>query len=638
MRIIVFLFLVLFCASSAFSQNYVTDKTASKKALEAFSEFAQARDRGDTATARQALLKAISIEPHFIDAYYRLGELDNIEGNFDRSIAELSHVLEMSDSYNSKTYYLYGMDCWQLNRYDSATQAFKKYLTFKEPSHSLRVLAQQCLQNTQFAEVAIKNPVPFDPINLGDSINSNNNPNYMEYLPTLTVDGKTLVFTRRYRGHEDFYMSKKVNGVWRKATPIDALNTENNQGAESISADGNYFFFTGCDRPVGYGDCDIYYSYKQNDGTWSKPQNIGEPINTPSWESQPSISPDGKDLYFASTRKGGKGNSDIWVSHLNNNQWGDPVDLDSNINTPFDEVSPFIAPDNQTLYFSSNGHPGMGGQDIFFSKKDTAGHWGKPVNLGYPINTKANDADLIVDSKGDLAYFASNRDDKYGNIHLYSFKLYPAARPTPVTYVKGLVYDARNQNSLIANLQLIDLSTGKVIMNVSSDPMDGSYLMCIPTGRDYAMDATAAGYLFFSENFSLKNDTDVDHPYELNVPLKHIDVGSTMVLKNIFFETNKYNLKPESHTELDKLIDLMRNNPSIKIEISGHTDTQGTPQYNQTLSEERAKAVNDYLVQNGIDQVRLTYKGYGETKPITTNDTEEGRAQNRRTEITIIAT
>jgi outer membrane protein OmpA-like peptidoglycan-associated protein len=429
-----------------------------------------------------------------------------------------------------------------------------------------------------------------------------------------------------------------VNGVWRKAVPIDALNTANNQGAECISADGNYLFFTGCSWPDGYGDCDLYYSYRKNDGTWSKPVNMGEPINTPGWESQPSISPDGKDLYFTSHRNGGKGGEDIWVSHLVNNQWQDPVDLDTNINTPYDEVSPFIAPDNQTLYFSSSGHPGMGGLDIFYSKKDSNGHWGKPVNLGYPINTRGDDQDLIVNSKGNLAYFSSDRDSKDGNTHLYTFYLYPAARPTPITYVKGLVYDARNQKSLIANLQLVDLKSGKAIMDVESDPLDGSYLICIPTGKDYAMEASAAGYLFFSENFSLKNDTDVEHPFELNVPMKHIDVGSTMVLKNIFFETNKYDLKPESHTELDKLIDLMTNNPSLKIEISGHTDDQGTAQYNQTLSEQRAKAVNDYLVKHGIDQGRLTFKGYGQTKPVATNDTEEGRAQNRRTEITIVAT
>lgn len=632
MRTVDILILFLFCSLSAFSQNYVTDKTASKKALDAFSEFNAAVQKSDTAAERKALLKAIAIEPTFIDAWYRLGELDNIVGNYDRSIDELSHVIGLNDSYRSKTYYLYGMDSWALNRYDSSAEALKRYLTFKDPSHSLRMLANQALQNAQFAALAIKHPVPFNPVSLGDSIND---PNSMQYLPTLTVDEKTLIFTRQFKGHEDFYISKKINGKWSKAVPIEALNTANNQGAESISADGNYIFFAACSRPDGYGDCDLYYSYKQGDGSWSKPQNIGDPINTTSWESQPSISPDGKDLYFASGRKGGRGNEDIWVSHLTNNQWGEPVDLDSTINTQFDEHSPFIAPDNQTLYFASNGHPGMGGFDIFFSRKDSNGHWGKPVNLGYPINTKGNDDCLIVNSKGNLAYFSSNRNDKNGNAHLYTFELYDAARPTAVTYVKGQVYDAKSKNSLIANLQLIDLKSGKPVMNVTSAP-DGSYLICIPTGKSYAMDAMASGYLFFSENFSPKNN-DVDHPYELNIPLKHIDVGSSVVLKNIFFETNKYNLKPESYPELDKMADLMKNNPTLKVEISGHTDNQGTQQYNQTLSEQRAKAVNDYLVKQGIDQTRLTYKGYGQTKPIATNDTDEGRAQNRRTEFTIMA-
>ncbi|MFI5135733.1 MAG: OmpA family protein, partial [Chitinophagales bacterium] len=274
--------------------------------------------------------------------------------------------------------------------------------------------------------------------------------------------------------------------------------------------------------------------------------------------------------------------------------------------------------------------------DIFIARKKPDGTWTTPKNIGYPINTKADENSLVVSLNGQHAYFASDRlsDDK--NFDLYYFDLYKEAQPLSTTFLKGIVTDAETSTPVAAEVDLIDLETGNVIGESHADPVDGSYLVSIPNGKDYALNASAKGYLFYSENFSLKNHP-AEKPFLLNVEMKPITAGASMILHNIFFETDSYVLKDESKVELNKLVDLLNQNPSLKILIGGHTDNQGSDQHNQTLSENRAKAVYDYLISNGITASRLSYKGFGETKPIATNDTDEGRAQNRRTEFTVVS-
>ncbi|MEZ5083299.1 MAG: OmpA family protein [Bacteroidales bacterium] len=325
------------------------------------------------------------------------------------------------------------------------------------------------------------------------------------------------------------------------------------------------------------------------------------------------------------------------MTYLNDKgDWSVPEMLPETINTKGYEGSVFIHPDNQTLYFSSDGHVGMGGMDIYFSRKDSLGRWGWPVNLGYPINTHKDENSILINAGGDLAMFASDRKTGYGALDLYSFELYEEARPQFVTYFKGIVFDEGTKSKLKARFELTDLKTGEVAITSFSNAGNGEFLVCIPTDKNYALTVSCDGYLFFSENFGISGTNTTQDPFLKDIPLKRIKAGEKVVMKNIFFETDKFELKESSKVELNKLIEFLNNNPTVKIEIGGHTDNVGSPEYNLELSLNRAKAVNDFLVERGIDQLRILYKGYGETNPIDSNETEEGRANNRRTEFKVI--
>ncbi|MGE5425237.1 MAG: OmpA family protein, partial [Syntrophothermus sp.] len=436
---------------------------------------------------------------------------------------------------------------------------------------------------------------------------------------------------------EDFYLSLKCDTTWCKAKNLGGpINTSGNEGAIFISPDGTYLFFAACNREDGFGSCDIYGARKEGDH-WSIPQNLGPVVNTPSWDSQPSFSSDGKTLYFASKRPGGKGSSDIWKTELQpDGSWTPPVNLGDSINTNLEEMAPFIHPDDQTLYFSSKGHQGLGGMDLFYSRKDVNGNWGKPKNLGYPINSYSDEITLVVKPSGDIAYISSDKLGGKGKQDIYSFPLYQEAQPHQATYFKGVVFDKKTKERLQAVFELIDIASGKTVTKSVSDPMTGEFLLSLPTGRDYALNVSKPDYLFYSDNFSLSGYNSQAKPYIRDIPLQRIQVGEKVVLRNIFFDTDKFTLKTESVIELDKLVTLLKANPALKIEISGHTDNQGGAGYNLTLSKNRAKAVYDYLISKGINTERLTYQGYGMTQPVDVNTTEEGRANNRRTEFKVM--
>jgi len=360
---------------------------------------------------------------------------------------------------------------------------------------------------------------------------------------------------------------------------------------------------------------------------------MGSPINTRDWESQPSLSADKQTLYFA--RETADAGSEIFMSKLQpNGKWGYPERLDSNINTPGRETTPFIHPDNQTLYFSSNGHPGFGDMDIFYSRRQPDGSWGPAINLGYPINTVDEDASLIVAADGKTAYFASDRSDSRGQRDIYSFELYPEARPLKTLFVRGFVYDAKTKRRLVANIETTDLATGQTVATIRTDKI-GNYMMPLPIGKDYAFTVNRKGYLFYSDNFSLKNVAP-DSFFVREIGLQPLDTSATIILHNIFFDSRQFTLKPASEVELNRLVTLLKDNPTLITEISGHTDDIGNDKDNQLLSERRAKAVVKYLVDKGIAPERLQAVGYGETKPVEENNSEAGRAANRRTEFKIL--
>jgi outer membrane protein OmpA-like peptidoglycan-associated protein len=488
----------------------------------------------------------------------------------------------------------------------------------------------------------MKNPVPFNPVNLGSSINTNDD----EYWPSITADGQTFMFTRQSsktevqspfgQSQEDFYISYYSDNAWQKAINAGApLNTAQNEGAQTLSSNGDYMFFTACDRPDGLGSCDIYFSAFIN-GKWSQPSNLGPPVNTPYWETQPSISADGKTLFFSSSRPGGFGGKDLWFSTLNdNNLWMNPINLGKTINTPGDDMSPFIHFDGKTLYFASDGRVGMGGFDIYVTRMINDSTWTEPQNLGYPINTYNDEMGLIIESNGQKAYFSAIRDKIIGK-DIFSFDLYESARPNPVSYLKGKVQDKVTGKLLNADYELINLSTNKVtIKNTTDDAC--KFLVCLPSGYNYGINVNKPGYLFYSENFALEGEHTVVKPYIKLINMSPIKVGEKMELTNVFYEIDSWELKKESTLELNTLSSLISDNKDITIEIGGHTDSTGSSEYNMILSEKRALSVVNYLISKGISPDRLKYKGYGDTLPVSDNTTVEGRRQNRRTEAKIIA-
>jgi outer membrane protein OmpA-like peptidoglycan-associated protein len=309
--------------------------------------------------------------------------------------------------------------------------------------------------------------------------------------------------------------------------------------------------------------------------------------------------------------------------------------LGDSVNTPGNEMSPFIHSDGKTLYFASDYWPGMGGYDIFYCHQKNDSVWSSPQNIGYPINSHKDEQGLVVDASGLNAYYSSDRPGSKG-MDIYSFELYKNARPNPVSYIKGKVVDEDTGLPVCAKVELIDLDNSKSVIKGESCWEKGEFLMCLPLGKEYAFNISKEGYLFYSDNFKLREITNIIDPYILDIKLKKIKIGSSVVLRNIFFNTGSFELLPESKIELQKLIDFLNLNKSLIIEIGGHTDNVGRADLNLKLSESRAKEVYKYLMSQNIDPARMKYMGYGLTMPVGPNDTPEGRALNRRTEFRII--
>ena len=623
------LFLFLYLPLSAQERQY---STTNEQAIKYYALSGQSLDEHMYDDAIAQLLKAIDEDHKFIEAHARLADVYRQRWGYKDAADQYRQVLKLNPDFNEFVYFKLA-DCEiHLGAYADSKQHLEKYRTFTDLSPQNIFLTQKLLKDCDFSLDALQHPVPFKPVNMGAEINTGND----EYFPAITADEKTLIFTRKIDNNEDFYKSNKVDGKWQTATPLsDKINSIYNEGALSLSQDGKVLFFTGCNRPDGLGRCDIYISQKKGN-TWSTPFDISPPVNTPGWESQPSISSDGRTLYFVSNRKGGYGGYDIWKSNLTDKGWSEPENLGPNINTMFDEQSPFIHPDDSTLYFCSNGWPGMGGKDLFVSRLGKDGKWQTPENLGYPINSSGDENGLTLTANGSYAFFSSNNLNGSGGFDIYTFELPAHLRPHMVTYVKGTVRDAKTKQPLESAVEIIDLEKNAPVYQDYSSEDKGDFLATITTGKDYGLNISKDGYLFYSANFSLIGRVDKD-PFNIDVLLQPIEVGNKVILKNIFFDTNKWDLKDQSKTELKKLIDFLTLNPTIHVEISGHTDNVGTHQSNQTLSENRAKSVYQYLIANGINAARLMFKGYGEMQPIALNDNDEDRSRNRRTEFKIIA-
>jgi outer membrane protein OmpA-like peptidoglycan-associated protein len=626
-------FIILSVASA--NAQYDPEKV-SKKAQQLFEQaYAIAQD-GDFNKSIGVLKEAVKIDPGFLEAYLSIAGLYSEQKNYSSAIEYYEKARSM-DSAWFKDYNLpYSINLAGNGQFQQALEAVNKFLTTPNLNEQSLKAGTWRKKTYQFAlDYASQHPTgnyQFKLQNMGDSINGDQ----LEYWPTLTIDGQEMIFTRRVNGNEDFFGSRRENGHWTTAKRLTGdINSNMNEGAQNISQDGQWLIFTGCNFPNGLGSCDLYISYLTPEG-WSSPENLRSPINSEAKETAPSLSPDKHDLYFASSRLGGYGGSDIYVSHhLPNGRWSEPENLGPEVNTIGEENCPFIHADNQTLYFTSSGHLGYGGSDLFLVKKEPNKKWSKAINLGYPINTIENEGTLVIAADGRTAYYTSDRGDSKGGLDIYTFELRDELRPARTLWVKGKVFDQKTSKGLPSAIALTDLNTREVLSKVQTDE-SGNYLVTLPVGKDYAFNVNRKGYLFYSENFTLSGKIP-DSTYNIDIPLQPIEANASIVLKNIFFDINKYELKPESTVELDNLFDLLRDNPSVKIEIRGHTDNVGKASDNMTLSNNRAQAVVKYLVSKGIEQKRLSFKGYGATQPVADNKTEEGRAKNRRTEVRVIS-
>ena len=607
-----------------------------KKAKQQYAQAMERVEDGNLPSAAGMLLQAVQTDPGYVDAWLALGSLYGHLKSYPKSIEYFEKAFAIDTAYTLDYKMQYSIQLAGNGEFGRALNAINELLTKKPPKNPTSLeSAQKRKRSYEFAvEYAGKNAgmnYVFAPRNLGPEVNTAES----EYFPSLTIDGSELIFTRRVREiNEDFYYSRSGIGKWETAVPIVSVNTPQSEAGQQVSQDGKWLVFTANNRRDGYGNFDLYISFLEPAG-WSQPQNLGPKINSEWWESQPCLSPDKKELYFASRRYGGYGGIDIYVARLQSNgTWSEPENLGAGINTPGDDQCPLIHADNQTLYFVSNGWPGYGGNDLFLVRRGPNGTWTKPENLGYPINTIHDEGTLYVTADGLKAYYASDRSDSRGGHDIYEFELPEYARPVRTLWVRGKVTDFVNGNGIQSALELIDLSTQQRINLVHTDPA-GNYLVTLPVGKDYAFNVNKKGYLFFSDQFLLA-DRAPDSTYVKNIVLQPLAKDATVVLRNVFFDVNKYELKPESQVELDRLVQLLQENPTLKIEISGHTDNVGKPSDNLTLSNNRAKAVVNYLLGKQIAPGRLLAKGYGESQPIATNETEEGRAQNRRTEVKIL--
>lgn len=598
------------------------------------------RYQGEDAKAISMLNEILSKDSTHKTAYHMLAEIldeQKKDEELNSLYAKASRII--GDPYPEFTL-LYGNTLYAAGKMKEARQEYEKAIKNPKLADNHNKFAMRMLEKCKVSERLKSKPVPFSPENMGSAVNSE----FDEYLPSFSVDRSVMFITRKLpagvdpvttkeRTNEDFYFCERQgDGSWSQARPVTSLNTNDNEGAHCLSADGQTLVFTACQRFDTYGTCDLYISTR-NGNYWTTPRNMGPLVNSALWDSQPSLSPDGKTVYFASRRQGGKGGTDIWYAQLNQaGVWMQPVNLGDTINTSENEISPFLHPDGVTLYFASKGHPGVGNYDIFMSRK-VNGKWTPPVNLGYPINTEKDEMSLIVDATGKTAYYASVRDGGYGKQDIYSFELYPDVRAGVVTWIKGHITDSVTKKNLPATAELYHIQSGTLLYSGNADAL-GNFLACFHQNGDFAVNVTHPGYLIYSDHFTVIGDYGKT-PFVKEIPLRPLAKGASMNLRNIYFDTDSYTLKPESGFELNKLYQFLKTNPRVTVSIIGHTDNQGSDAHNLTLSKNRADVVVKYLTEKGIAPARMTSDGKGAGKPIADNGNEEGRALNRRTEILI---
>ncbi len=614
--------------------------TKNKKAIEAYVEADNYRVHGQYKEAIDLLNLAIEKDRAFFEAYLRLGVTYKATRNYKKANEAFEKGLTYTPELRwQKVFWVeLGENNLKLGDYRKVIGYLDQYLQNETINKAKIDQAALWKRSAEFAMKNINTEVKYQLHQLSDTVNRFP----MQYFPVITGDQQEMIFTRRIgfrdEDDEDLVISRKsASGKWESPTSVSPnINSRFNEGTCSISADGRQLIFTSCQGRRGFGNCDLFMSVKTGE-EWSIPLNLGPAINSGAWESQPSLSADGRVLYFVSDRRGGVGSRDIYVSYKSDDgRWSKAMNMGKVINTPYDEISPFIHANDRTLFFASTGRPGFGGYDIFRSEKEDS-VWTEPVNFGYPINNQEDQFSMFITPDSERGYYSHEEDASLQNeSRIYEFFVPEEYR---IKYrsnvVKGIVRDSKTGQPVKGRIELFNLLSSEIVSVTHSDSVSGKYLMVLTQGADYALYANASGYLFKSLNFDYEHDYN-PKPVVIDIDLEKAGTGAVIVLNNIFFEVDKFDLAPKSKTELDKVARFLIDNPTIKVEISGHTDDTGTDAHNLTLSQQRAKSVVEYLAGHQIPKNRLVQIGYGSKKPLKPNSSEENKQINRRIEFRIL--
>ncbi len=646
---IIFIFLLLHFTTAFAQEQEETDcgKSENKKVNRMFEKAVGEYSAFRYSEAIKILREITELEPEYVEPYFLLGTISIKRSDKNLKAAKIyfGKVIELCPEYDPYAYYYLGDIYYGAEKYDTAAIYLAKFLkdVDKIKSDEDYNRAEQMQKYAAFYDRMFKNPVPFEPKPL-EGISTNLD----EYLPIITPDNEFCYFTRRTEMPEEvtpwknaekkykekFIESERRNGVFNKGEEMpEPFNLSENEGGATFTIDNKLLIYTVCKYTDGgsYYNCDICYSENRGDNQWNKIKNLGKNVNSAkTWESQPSIASDGKTLYFVSDRPGGFGGYDIYKTIKGaDGEWSLPINMGPTVNTAANEKSPFIHTDSQTLYFASEGWPGLGGYDIFFIKLGEDFKWKEPKNIGYPINSTFDDAGFFVSTDGRFGYFASNQLKGVGGWDIFYFDLYEAARPEKMGFIKGELKDEKSNEAIVARIELKNIKT-KMITEIPVDSITGKYVAVFPLKNDYLLTIKKDDYAYESKYISAKDET-FQQPVTIDIQIKPIEVGASYQLKDINYATNSFILAEESKIIIDGFIEFLKEHPNVNIDIQGYTDDIGNDKNNLTLSDNRAKSVYDYLMLNGITAKRLNYKGLGESNPILPNISDENRAKNRRT-------
>ncbi len=623
-RFLITLFVLIFIVPNLLAQN------VSNRAIRLVEKSKQARKDRDFAKAIELLEKAIEIDQSYGEPYLALAGIYQLYQQQEKVLLYYNRYSEVTpaEKINPKLWERIAELNFRFGEYKEAAQAINH---IQSPDSVLKTSIDFSISETENEEFIFLE-------NLPDAINAYQ----LQYFPVITVDENTIIYTKRNSNSpssdEDIVISKKLNGEWIPSQSISTLiNSEYNEGACSISADGRMLVFTSCEGRPSFGNCDLYVSYKVGHN-WSKPENMGKEINSSYWDSQPALSADGRIIYFSSNRSGGYGKRDIWMSRFIGETWTEPENLGSKINTSGDEITPYIHVNSKTLFFASDGHVGLGGFDLYLSERiDSV--WALPTNLGYPINTNNDEISVIINSKGTHGYYAleTSNNGVVSKSEIVKFRFPGDSLMSHHSgYVTGRVIDQNTREYLKADIEMVNLADSSDVNKVQSDSVTGGYFLVLTVDNEYGVFVDKPGYLFEDFTFMVK-ESSILSPDTVDILLTEIKPGAKLILENIYFDFDDYHLHSKSISELKQIVSYLKSNPNLVFVIEGHTDGVGSEEYNLVLSENRVKAVYDYLARQGVSKSRMKYVGFGSSQPLINSESAKDQEKNRRIQFKVLS-